>query len=66
MELRPSYKETIGQNVKFEREAAEEARHKSLSDEDVWYSHMELNDDQTIVMHFIVLTFDVKERMKEY
>jgi hypothetical protein len=37
-----------------------------LSDEDVWYSHIELNDDQSIVMHFIVLTFDVREKMKDY
>lgn len=66
LELRPSYKETLGQNVHFDKESAEEARHKSLSDEDVWYSHMELNDDQTITMYFIVLTFDVREKMKDY
>ena len=52
--------------VHFDREGAEDARNKSLSDEDVWYSHMELNDDQSINMHFIVLTFEVRERMKEY
>ena len=32
----------------------------------MWYSHIELNDDQSIVMHFIVLTFDVREKMKDY
>jgi hypothetical protein len=66
MDLRPSYREVLGQNVSFDREGAEDARNKSLSDEDVWYSHIELNDDQSIVMHFIVLTFDVREKMKDY
>ena len=66
MDLRPSYREVLGHNVTFDREGAEDARNKSLSDEDVWYSHIELNDDQSIVMHFIVLTFDVREKMKDY
>lgn len=66
MELRPSYKEVLSQHVIFDREGAEEARNRPLCDEDVWYSHMELNDDQSIVMHFIILTFDVRDKMKEY
>jgi hypothetical protein len=66
MELRPSYKEVLSQHVVFDREGAEEARNRPLCDEDVWYSHMELNDDQSIVMHFIILTFDVRDKMKEY
>ena len=66
MDLRPSYREVLGANVSFDREGAEDARNKSLSDEDVWYSHIELNDDQSIVMHFIILTFDVREKMKDY
>jgi hypothetical protein len=45
MELRPSYKEILGQYVTFDREGVEDARNRPLCDEDVWFSHMELNDD---------------------
>jgi hypothetical protein len=47
-------------------ERGEDSKFKSLSDEDVWFSHMEIMDDQSINLTFLVLTFDVRERMKEY
>ena len=61
-ELRPSYKETLAD--KFGKQGGEDTKYKSLSDEDVWYSHLEVADDHTIVLHFIVLTFEVREQMK--
>lgn len=59
MELRPSYKESLGDKVSIDGS-------KSLSDEDVWYSHVEVIDEQTVTMNFIVLTFEVREKMKQY
>jgi hypothetical protein len=66
LELRPSYLEAIGDKVAFEGTRGEDSKFKSLSDEDVWYSHMEIADDQSIILTFLVLTFDVLERMKDY
>lgn len=64
IELRPAYLETLKEKVTIER--GEDSKFKSLSDEDVWFSHMEIMDDQSINLTFLVLTFDVRERMKEY
>lgn len=64
MELRPAYLETLKEKITLER--GEDSKFKSLSDEDVWFSHMEIMDDQSINLTFLVLTFDVRERMKEY
>jgi hypothetical protein len=66
LELRPSYKEAIGDKIQFEGVRGDDSKFKTLSDEDVWYSHMEITDDQSIILNFIVLTFDVMEKMKEY
>ena len=43
MELRPAYVETLKEKVTLER--GEDSKFKSLSDEDVWFSHMEIMDD---------------------
>lgn len=64
MELRPAYLETLRDKVTLER--GEDSKFKSLSDEDVWFSHMEIMDDQSISLTFLVLTFDVREKMKEH
>ena len=61
MELRPSYKESLGDKVSIDK-----FDFKSLSDDDVWYSHVEVIDEQTVTMNFIVLTFEVREKMKHY
>ncbi len=63
-ELRPAYLETLREKVTLER--GEDSKFKSLSDEDVWFSHMEIMDDQSISLTFLVLTFDVREKMKEH
>lgn len=65
MELRPaSYLEQLKDKVTLER--GEDSKFKSLSDDDVWFSHMEIMDDQSINLTFLVLTFDVRESMKEH
>lgn len=65
IELRPaSYLEMLKERITFER--GEDSKFKSLSDEDVWFSHMEIMDDQSVYLTFLVLTFDVRERMKDY
>jgi hypothetical protein len=43
-DLRPSFKETLGDKVQI-RKDAKEAKFKSLSDEDVWYSHIEILEE---------------------
>ena len=64
MELRPAYLETLKDKITLER--GEDSKFKSLSDDDVWFSHMEILDDQSINLTFLVLTFDVRDRMKDY
>jgi hypothetical protein len=59
-ELRPSYKEVLGDKFSIDK-SAEETKFKALSDEDVWFSHLEINDEQTITLSFLVLTFDVRQ-----
>ncbi len=66
MELRPSYRDILQQHVTFDREGVEDARNRPLCDDDVWFSHMQLNDDQSVVLHFIILTFDLRDKMKDY
>jgi hypothetical protein len=43
-DLRPSFKETLGDKVQI-RKDGKEAKFKSLSDEDVWYSHIEILEE---------------------
>jgi hypothetical protein len=64
IELRPAFLETLGEKVSMER--GEDSKFKSLSDDDVWFSHMEIMDDQSINLTFLVLTFDVREKLKEH
>lgn len=65
IELRPAYKDTFSEKISIEK-FSEETKFKSLSDEDVWFSHLEIPDDHTLILHFLVLTFSTREQMKEY
>jgi hypothetical protein len=63
IELRPLYKETLGAYISIFKGSQSD---KSLSDEDVWFSHLEIMDDSTIMLYFLVLTFDTRQRMLAY
>lgn len=54
IDLRPTFKETLGAQIRINKGSNGD---KSLSDEDVWFSHLEIMDDTTICLNFIVLTF---------
>ena len=67
-DLRPQFKETLGDKIQIEK-TADETKFKALSDEDVWFSHLEIVDEQTLALEFIVLTFDtmaaIRKRLDE-
>jgi hypothetical protein len=62
-DLRPQFKETLGDKLTIEK-TAEEAKFKALSDEEVWFSHLEVVDEQTLALEFIVLTFETMARLR--
>lgn len=41
-------------------------KYKSLSEDDVWFSFASLNDEQSITLTFLVLTFEVREQLQPY
>lgn len=61
MELRP----LLGDNFKdnYEIFKGESNRFKSLIDEDVWFSFAEIDDEQSLTLHFLVLTFEIREKL---
>lgn len=67
-DLRPQFKETLADRIQIEK-SADETKFKSLCDEDVWFSHLEIVDDQTLAFEFIVLTFEtmalLRKRLEE-
>lgn len=62
-ELRPSYKETLGDKFQIDKDGSEVTRLKAISDSDVQFSHVEVADEQTLVLHFIVLTKEVTDQL---
>jgi hypothetical protein len=64
MELRPAYKDTFGDRIEIVK--AGNIYFKSISEEDVWFSHIEIIDEQTLSYHFLVLTFDVRNQLQPY
>lgn len=63
IDLRPSYKETLAEKIIIDKSKQVD---KSLSDDDVWFSHLEIPDEHTLVIHFLVLSFETREKMKGY
>ena len=64
MELRPSYKEVFSDRIQIRK--SDMIMYKSISEEDVWFSSAGILDDQSMVLNFLVLTFDVREQLKQF
>ncbi len=48
----------------FEILKNQQIKFKSLLDEDVWFAFAEVEDDQTLVFHFLILTFEIRESLQ--
>jgi hypothetical protein len=59
LSLRSKYTSLFQEYMQFVKEDSQS--YKSITDEDVWLSHAEVLDDQTLVLHFLILTFEIRE-----
>ena len=57
MALRDSYRDTYGDRITIMKN--DPLRYKSLSEEDVWFSHVEILDEHTLSLSFLVAPFDM-------
>jgi hypothetical protein len=63
-DLRPSLTEEYSAHFKILKD--EKIRFKYIYEEDVWFTYATLNNEQTITLSFIVLTFEVRDQLRPY